>query len=107
MPTPILPTPAQQTQTCQNQYNQSLASLGDGGVQNATNFYNQELVETNQIINNCGDTGTCQSGQRNLAQQQLDQAKTMLDSAIANYQTSLAKFKSLLQTCLSSITQTP
>jgi len=100
-----LPTVEQQKQACQNQYSLSVISLGDGGVQNATNNYNNVVAQTYQIVDNCGANGMCSSGARNAAQQQRDQAKASLNSVTASYQTTLQTYKDSLQSCLSVVIQ--
>jgi hypothetical protein len=108
-PTTPSSTPPTAAQLCQQQHDQALASFsqtGQAAVQSATNNYNAVEAQTYQILNNCGPSGTCFSGQRNLAQQELDQAQAAVTSATAQYQAGLANIENVLQACLSAIVPT-
>ena len=97
-------TPAQQaqdTQICQNEYNQSV-TYWNGIEQNDKNSYNQTLATEGPIINYGQVSGMTGSYYTN-AQKDLDQAQAILNTEEANIQSALANAKSTLQTCLNNI----
>jgi len=103
---PVLPTPEQQAQSCQDAYDQSISSLGDGGVQDATNYYNS-IVSQTPSSEYWASRGLTFSSQREKAQQLLNDAKAQLDSTKLQYKANLGAVEDSLQTCLNAIIQNP
>lgn len=103
---PVTPTPAQQTQSCQQQYDTATSSLNMNELQ-AEILLNNNIAAQEQTINQLANNGMTFSGAMGQAQQNLANTKARLASMIAQYQTSLGVLKNSLQTCLSSIVQNP
>ena len=101
---PVLPTVAQQTTKCQQQYTQSVSSL-DLFTQGQNTYYNNMATTAQQFFNQCGANGTCMSGMAGQARAQLDQAQAGLAKTASDHDSSLENLKNLLQDCLNAISK--
>lgn len=101
---PVAPTIAQQTTTCQQQYDTSIAPINSSEIQ-TENLINTAISNDQQTINQLANNGVAFSGAMGQAQQNLTNDQARLASTVDSYNKTIQTFKSILQSCINNIIQ--